>query len=203
MWTGNPTLHYDLMIFSNCCVKSGRLPTFDGSVELEYLDNKVLLLAASVMTTVFDGVHCMVWSFTFRDRCYGARVLSFQLAHPSLHSPLHLDLSNVPYFRLYPSPFSNLSCTLYIILYITARAILFKYLCTLYTIFLLTYTKWCRGLVWCRIYSSSLWRSRYTSYSSHGIKMWYLETTRVRSGNTETILTAVRVKAYAIERKEK
>ncbi|KAG2104355.1 uncharacterized protein F5147DRAFT_704046 [Suillus discolor] len=71
-----PVLDRIADLFDILAPRKLQVPTFDGSVELGCLDNKVLLLAALVMTTVFDGVHCMAWSFAFRNRCYGARVLS-------------------------------------------------------------------------------------------------------------------------------
>ncbi|KAG2139841.1 uncharacterized protein EDB93DRAFT_693085 [Suillus bovinus] len=41
------------------------VPTFDGSVNLEDADKKVLLLAGLLMASIFGGVHCMAWFFAF------------------------------------------------------------------------------------------------------------------------------------------
>ncbi|KAG2129166.1 uncharacterized protein EDB93DRAFT_1234459 [Suillus bovinus] len=42
-----------------------RVPTFDGSIALELLDQLVLALAGLLMATIFGGVHCMAWFFAF------------------------------------------------------------------------------------------------------------------------------------------
>ncbi|KAG2356390.1 hypothetical protein BDR07DRAFT_1339854 [Suillus spraguei] len=42
-----------------------RVPTFDGSTKLGYADRMALSLAALLMATIFGGIHCMAWFFTF------------------------------------------------------------------------------------------------------------------------------------------
>ncbi|KAG1809654.1 uncharacterized protein BJ212DRAFT_1302492 [Suillus subaureus] len=42
-----------------------RVPTFDGSIELEASNLLVLLLAGFLMVTIFGGIHCMAWFFAF------------------------------------------------------------------------------------------------------------------------------------------
>ncbi|KAG2040506.1 hypothetical protein BDR03DRAFT_948960 [Suillus americanus] len=50
-----------------------RVPTFDGSIELEASNVLVLLLAGFLMVTIFGGIHCMAWFFAFPT--YGEQVL--------------------------------------------------------------------------------------------------------------------------------
>ncbi|KAG2360338.1 hypothetical protein BDR07DRAFT_1412894 [Suillus spraguei] len=42
-----------------------RVPTFDGSIELEDMDAPILMLAGLLMATIFGGIHCMAWFFAF------------------------------------------------------------------------------------------------------------------------------------------
>ncbi|KAG2048168.1 hypothetical protein BDR06DRAFT_943337 [Suillus hirtellus] len=42
-----------------------RVPTFDGSIKLKPLDMMIIQLAALSMATVFGGIHCLAWFFTF------------------------------------------------------------------------------------------------------------------------------------------
>ncbi|KAG2149309.1 hypothetical protein DEU56DRAFT_59263 [Suillus clintonianus] len=42
-----------------------RVPTFDGSIELEKSDKRFLIFAGILMATTFGGIHCMAWFFTF------------------------------------------------------------------------------------------------------------------------------------------
>ncbi|KAG1836409.1 hypothetical protein DFJ58DRAFT_710140 [Suillus subalutaceus] len=42
-----------------------RVPTFDGSIEIEASNLLVLLLVGFLMVTIFGGIHCMAWFFTF------------------------------------------------------------------------------------------------------------------------------------------
>ncbi|KAG2116850.1 hypothetical protein DEU56DRAFT_895759 [Suillus clintonianus] len=41
-----------------------RVPTFDGSIELDS-DNWILISAGILIATIFGGIHCMAWFFTF------------------------------------------------------------------------------------------------------------------------------------------
>jgi hypothetical protein len=42
-----------------------RVPTFDGSIDLEDSNKLLLQLAALLMATIFGGIHCMAWLFLF------------------------------------------------------------------------------------------------------------------------------------------
>jgi hypothetical protein len=42
-----------------------RVPTFDGSNEVDFLDGIIISLAGLVMATVFGGIHCIAWFFAF------------------------------------------------------------------------------------------------------------------------------------------
>ncbi|KAG1827931.1 hypothetical protein EV424DRAFT_1319015 [Suillus variegatus] len=103
-----------------------RVPTFDGSIDLKYSDMMVLQFAALSMATIFGGIHCLAWFFTFITNqeqllwricalgITGTPWLFFGVTYvyPAVRGtiiPLFLDL------------ITRLLC---IILYITARAIL-------------------------------------------------------------------------------
>jgi hypothetical protein len=101
-----------------------RVPTFDGSIKLEGSDKKVLQLAALLMATIFGGIHCMAWFFTFPT--YQERVLWRMSAVAITFIPLLC-------FRVYFLPDPGhcvlgvvycLICFAFVILYIAARAIL-------------------------------------------------------------------------------
>ncbi|KAG2104337.1 uncharacterized protein F5147DRAFT_703936 [Suillus discolor] len=42
-----------------------RVPTFDGSIKLGHWDKMVIQFAALSMATIFGGIHCLAWPFTF------------------------------------------------------------------------------------------------------------------------------------------
>ncbi|KAG2141881.1 hypothetical protein DEU56DRAFT_795334 [Suillus clintonianus] len=42
-----------------------RVPTFDGSIKLEESDTLILVFAGVLIATIFGGIHCMAWFFTF------------------------------------------------------------------------------------------------------------------------------------------
>jgi hypothetical protein len=101
-----------------------RVPTFDGRMKLENLEKKVLRLAALLMATVFGGIHCMAWFFTFPT--YQEQVLWHVSAIVTTFTPLLC-------FCVYFLPGSeqhilgivyNRICLAFVILYITARAVL-------------------------------------------------------------------------------
>ncbi|KAG2073115.1 hypothetical protein BDR04DRAFT_1230080 [Suillus decipiens] len=81
-----------------------RVPTFDGSTELEAKKKRVLQLAGLLMATIFGGIHCMAWFFTFST--YQEQVLT-------------------P-----PKPLGILVYALYVMLYITSRTVLLVLMCT-------------------------------------------------------------------------
>jgi hypothetical protein len=54
-----------LGIVNNFTMEEYRVPTFDGSNEVDGLDGKILSFAGLVMTTVFGGIHCIAWFFAF------------------------------------------------------------------------------------------------------------------------------------------
>ncbi|KAG1903717.1 uncharacterized protein F5891DRAFT_1105432 [Suillus fuscotomentosus] len=103
-----------------------RVPTFDGSIGLGRLDTMVVRLATLSMATIFGGIHCLAWFFTFVTHqeqllwhlCALAITgtpwlffcVAFTFSAPSLLGHLH---------HLY-----ILIGLLCIILYVTARAVL-------------------------------------------------------------------------------
>jgi hypothetical protein len=101
-----------------------RVPTFDGSIKLGGSDKKVLRLAALLMATIFGGIHCMAWFFTFPT--YLEQVLWRMSAVAITFTPL---LCFCVYFL--PDPGHSvlgvvyfLICFAFVVLYIAARAIL-------------------------------------------------------------------------------
>ncbi|KAG2095668.1 uncharacterized protein F5147DRAFT_717715 [Suillus discolor] len=102
-----------------------RVPTFDGSIGLGRLDTMVVRLATLSMATIFGGIHCLAWFFTFVTHqeqllwhicalgITGTPWLFFCVAFTfGAASPGLLRQLNIPI---------GLLC---IILYVTARAIL-------------------------------------------------------------------------------
>ncbi|KAG2040471.1 hypothetical protein BDR03DRAFT_948870 [Suillus americanus] len=101
-----------------------RVPTFDGSIKLEGSDKTVLRLTALLMATIFGAIHCMAWFFTFPT--YQEQVLWRMSAVAITFTPLLC-------FRVYflrgllqyiLGIVQFLTCFAFVILYITARAIL-------------------------------------------------------------------------------
>ncbi|KAG2064494.1 hypothetical protein BDR04DRAFT_1162504 [Suillus decipiens] len=103
-----------------------RVPTFDGSVTLEDSNRRVLQLAALLMATIFGGIHCMAWTFTFPS---GQEQVLWQISA--------VAITFTPWFYFLPKFIPNNSLLgvvesaliglIYLIsvpLYITARALL-------------------------------------------------------------------------------
>jgi hypothetical protein len=100
-----------------------RVPTFDGSIKLGYSDRTVLQLAALLMATIFGGIHCMAWFFAFPT--YQEQVLWRMSAVAITCTPWLSVLTSLLLIVLDPQYAVVFSLyALYIILYVTARAIL-------------------------------------------------------------------------------
>jgi len=107
-----------------------RVPTFDGSTTIEDSNKKVLRLAAVLMATIFGGIHCMAWFFTFPT--HQEQVL-WQISAiaitctPWICLSLYLD-SLVRRFsdssRRVMWGVYGLICSTFVVLYITTRTVL-------------------------------------------------------------------------------
>ncbi|KAG2141422.1 uncharacterized protein EDB93DRAFT_1294695 [Suillus bovinus] len=62
-----------------------RVPTFNGSIELENSDRIVLQLAALGMATIFGGIHCMAWFFYLRHTS-GTAPMAHMCTRYNLHT---------------------------------------------------------------------------------------------------------------------
>ncbi|KAG2102154.1 hypothetical protein BD769DRAFT_181228 [Suillus cothurnatus] len=96
-----------------------RVPTFDGSIELEDSDKTVLQLAAWLMATIFGGIRCMAWFFAFPT--YQEQVLWRMSAVAMTSIPLLFFLILL---NIIPAVVTLICGLTFCILYITARAIL-------------------------------------------------------------------------------
>ncbi|KAG1778930.1 hypothetical protein EV702DRAFT_145017 [Suillus placidus] len=101
-----------------------RVPTFDGSINLEDSDTTILLLAGLFMATIFGGIHCMAWFFAFPT--YQEQVLWRMSAVAITFTPWLCFL-----VKLSPKSALTVMQVVYaliilvsVILYITARAVL-------------------------------------------------------------------------------
>ncbi|KAG1778928.1 hypothetical protein EV702DRAFT_1044336 [Suillus placidus] len=112
-----------------------RVPTFDGSIELEDSDKMVLQLAALLMATIFGSIHCMAWFFAFPT--YQEQVLWRMSAvaitfTPWLCFPMNLNSESISEVVMFVYGMIRLVS---VMLYITARAVLlvlmFTTLCNL------------------------------------------------------------------------
>ncbi|KAG2340341.1 hypothetical protein BDR05DRAFT_1002539 [Suillus weaverae] len=102
-----------------------RVPTFDGSIKLEFLDRTVLLLAALLMATIFGSIHCMAWFFAFPT--YQEQVLWRMSGIAITFTPwlcfiVQLSPDSVPVVVEFVC---GLMLLVSVVLYITARAVLF------------------------------------------------------------------------------
>ncbi|KAG2051792.1 hypothetical protein BDR06DRAFT_573852 [Suillus hirtellus] len=106
------------------------VPTFDGSTTIEDSNKKVLPLAAVLMATIFGGIHCMAWFFTFPSH---QEQMLWQISAiaitctPWICLSLYLD-SLVRRFsdssRRVMWNVYGLICCFFVVLYITTRTIL-------------------------------------------------------------------------------
>ncbi|KAG2035783.1 hypothetical protein BDR03DRAFT_922474 [Suillus americanus] len=107
-----------------------RVPTFDGSIDLEDSNKMVLQLAALLMATIFGGIHCMAWFFSFPT--YQEQVLWQISAVAITFTPWLCFLARfIPDSLLGIVGFVfGLICLVSVILYITVRALLLVLMCT-------------------------------------------------------------------------
>ncbi|KAG1836388.1 hypothetical protein DFJ58DRAFT_171837 [Suillus subalutaceus] len=100
-----------------------RVPTFDGSIELEDSATMVLKLAGLLMATIFGGIHCMAWFFAFPT--YQEQVLWRISAVAITCTPSFVFLTISIVEVLNPSNAVAIPIlALYALLYITARSVL-------------------------------------------------------------------------------
>ncbi|KAG2040468.1 hypothetical protein BDR03DRAFT_1089871 [Suillus americanus] len=101
-----------------------RVPTFDGRIKLGKSNKRVLFLAGLFIAIIFGAIHCMAWFFAFPT--YQEQVLWRM-------SAIAITFTPVVCFRIYFLPGSvqyilgvvyDLICLAFVILYITARAVL-------------------------------------------------------------------------------
>ncbi|KAG1848041.1 hypothetical protein DFJ58DRAFT_842982 [Suillus subalutaceus] len=94
-----------------------RVPTFDGSIKLQGSSKTVLRLAALLMATIFGGIHCMAWFFAFPT--YQEQVL------------WRISAVAITFTPVYILGFAyDLICLAFVMLYITARAVLLVFMFT-------------------------------------------------------------------------
>ncbi|KAG1866201.1 hypothetical protein F4604DRAFT_1504955, partial [Suillus subluteus] len=107
-----------------------RVPTFDGSIDLEDSNKTILQLTALLMVTIFGGIHCMAWFFSFPT--YQERVLWRISAVAITFTPWLCFLARfIPDSLLGIVGFVfGLICLVSVILYITVRALLLVLMCT-------------------------------------------------------------------------
>ncbi|KAG1731261.1 hypothetical protein EDB19DRAFT_1912560 [Suillus lakei] len=100
-----------------------RVPTFDGSIEVEESDLIVLLFAGLLMATIFGGIHYMAWFFAFPT--HREQALWRMSAIAITCTPRLGFLSGfVPNLDRIPNVAWIIVCVSYVMLYIAARAIL-------------------------------------------------------------------------------
>ncbi|KAG1725374.1 hypothetical protein EDB19DRAFT_1833797 [Suillus lakei] len=100
-----------------------RVPTFDGCIRLKNSEKTALRFAGLLMATIFGGIHCMAWSFTFptfveKVLWRTSAVAIFFIPCLSLLTFLRLQARDTPVrvdIRIY---------VFYAMLYFAARAIL-------------------------------------------------------------------------------
>ncbi|KAG1840513.1 hypothetical protein C8R48DRAFT_75117 [Suillus tomentosus] len=107
-----------------------RVPTLDGSTTIEDSNKKVLRLAAVLMATIFGGIHCMAWFFTFpthQEQVLWQMSAIAITCTPWICLSLYLDSlvwrfsesSRHVMWGVY-----GLICSTFVVLYITTRAVL-------------------------------------------------------------------------------
>ncbi|KAG1721672.1 hypothetical protein EDB19DRAFT_1646311 [Suillus lakei] len=101
-----------------------RVPTFDGSIELKSLDQMVLTFAGLLIATIFGGIHCMAWFFAFFT--HQEQVLWRMSAITISCTPWLGILTGLLFVVLDRTPHVVMIIVYvsYVMLYITARAIL-------------------------------------------------------------------------------
>ncbi|KAG2340543.1 hypothetical protein BDR05DRAFT_889777 [Suillus weaverae] len=114
-----------------------RVPTLDGSINLENSDKMVLQLAALLMATVFGSIHCMAWFFAFPTHQeqvlwrMSAVAITFT---PWLCFPMKMNLNSESISKVVMFVYGMIRLVS-VVLYITARAVLlvlmFTTLCNL------------------------------------------------------------------------
>ncbi|KAG2053795.1 hypothetical protein BDR06DRAFT_956169 [Suillus hirtellus] len=100
-----------------------RVPTFDGSIELEDADNMVLRLAGLLIATIFGGIHCMAWFFAF-PACKEQAL--WRMSAVAITCTPWLSILTVLLFNVLDARDACFDAVyaLFVMLYITARAVL-------------------------------------------------------------------------------
>ncbi|KAG1897542.1 uncharacterized protein F5891DRAFT_982517 [Suillus fuscotomentosus] len=100
-----------------------RVPTFDGSIELEDADNMVLRLAGLLIATIFGGIHCMAWFFAF-PACKEQAL--WRMSAIAITCTPWLSILTVLLFNVLDARDACFDAVyaLFVMLYITARAVL-------------------------------------------------------------------------------
>ncbi|KAG2093350.1 uncharacterized protein F5147DRAFT_585529 [Suillus discolor] len=100
-----------------------RVPTFDGSIKLEGSDNMVLRLAGLLIATIFGGIHCMAWFFAF-PACQEQAL--WRMSAIAITCTPWLSILTVLVFNVLDALDACFDAVyaLFVMLYITARAVL-------------------------------------------------------------------------------